>query len=519
MSTPFNQYHGTNQYGQPLMTPQSQGYFVPPSGFPPQGPPPEFPPPHFNTQNLAGYHTAPPTTDMKTPAKRDVDDPSKALFHTEEKGVSWRADQLTEEKPIDNDNSQTASPTKSKKKKKRIKERKTKMEPIVEEKHDEEEGELTELETTDKKTKYIKNAHGQTKVKVSAPLNIQKKVITSVKEKIEKTENITWEDFAPIQGNKDQLSTLIGLVLHKTITYQANYGNTYPDRIFDYLKYANKTSLLKALNDESYFYKVVDRAAAHNPSSISTSMPEHFPQLIGNELTSMITKENPDAEMVEKGSQLYLHRVYIAEPDKVDDYIESTPIEEIVKLAKAPGKLAAAFNKHTGVSYSLPYSLDLDLFPSFEWRFKQQADDENNPKPTADDENPKPSAKGYGSGNWWSNTLYDFRSTIKIKQSSPDYRTGKSSKPGYIFQSVIGAFLGAIEEKRHFMEIAPFQDDSQFDNITQETDISKLGMEHLGNYFGNVVNGEKGWISFDFFYTTSLKAPCRLSSGSEPTVL
>ena len=86
MSTPFNQYHGTNQYGQPLMTPQSQGYFVPPSGFPPQGPPPEFPPPHFNTQNLAGYHTAPPTTNMKTPAKRDVDDPSKALFHTEEKG-------------------------------------------------------------------------------------------------------------------------------------------------------------------------------------------------------------------------------------------------------------------------------------------------------------------------------------------------------------------------------------------------------------------------------------------------
>eukprot|EP00956_Cyclotella_meneghiniana_P020845 scaffold37267_cov41-Cyclotella_meneghiniana.AAC.2 len=68
------------------------------------------------------------------------------------------------------------------------------------------------------------------------------------------------------------------------------------------------------------------------------------------------------------------------------------------------------------------------------------------------------------------------------------------------------------------MEIAPFQDDSQCDNITQETDISKLGMEHLSNYFGNVINGEKGWISFDFFYTSSLKAPCRLSSGSEPTV-
>ena len=258
------------------------------------------------------------------------------------------------------------------------------MESIFEEKHDEEEGELRKRETTDKKTKYIKNAHGQTKVKVSAPLTIQKKVITSVKEKIEKKENITWEDFARIPGNRDQLSTLIGLVLHKTIYYQVNYRKTYPDRIFDYLKNTNKSSLLKALNDESYFYKVVDRAAAHNPSSISTSMPEHFPQLIGNELTSMITKENPDAEMVEKGSQLYLHRVYITEPDKVDDYIESTPIEDILKLAKAPGKLTAAFTKHTGESYSLPYSLDLDLFPSFEWHFKQQADDENNPKPSVE---------------------------------------------------------------------------------------------------------------------------------------
>eukprot|EP00956_Cyclotella_meneghiniana_P026385 scaffold56866_cov26-Cyclotella_meneghiniana.AAC.2 len=501
MGTPFNQYYGVNQYGQPLMTPQSQGYYVPPSGFPPQGLPPDFPLPHFNTQNPAGHHTAPHPNNMKTPAKQDVDDPSKALFHTEEKGVSWRADKLAEEKPSDNDNSQTASPTKNKKKK-RSKDKKKKMEPIIEEKSEEEEGELSEWETTDKNTKYIKNAHGQTKVKVSAPLSIQTKVITSVKEKIEKTENITWEDFAPIQGNKDQLSTLIGLVLHKTITYQANYGNTYPDRVFDYLKYTNNASLLKALNHELYFYKVVDRAAAHNPSSISTSMPEHFPQLIGGELISMITKENPDAEMVEKGSQLYLHRVYIAEPDKVDDYIESTPIEDILKLARAPGKLTAAFTKHTGASYSLPYSLDLDLFPSFEWHFKQQADDEN----------PKPSAKGYGSGSWWSNTLYDFRSTIKIKQSSPDYRMGKNSKPGYIFQSVIGALLGAIEEKRHFMEIAPFQDDSQHDNITQATDISKLGMEHL-------ITGEKGWISFDFFYKSSLKAPRRLSSDSEPTVL
>ena len=60
------------------------------------------------------------------------------------------------------------------------------MESIFEEKHDEEEGELRKWETTDKKTKYIKNAHGQTKLKVSAPLTIQKKVITSVKEKIEK---------------------------------------------------------------------------------------------------------------------------------------------------------------------------------------------------------------------------------------------------------------------------------------------------------------------------------------------
>jgi len=65
------------------------------------------------------------------------------------------------------------------------------MESIFEEKHDEEEGELRKWETTDKKTKYIKNAHGQTKLKVSAPLTIQKKVITSVKEKIEKNENIT----------------------------------------------------------------------------------------------------------------------------------------------------------------------------------------------------------------------------------------------------------------------------------------------------------------------------------------
>eukprot|EP00956_Cyclotella_meneghiniana_P023287 scaffold45093_cov53-Cyclotella_meneghiniana.AAC.1 len=124
------------------------------------------------------------------------------------------------------------------------------MDSVFEEKHDEkEEGELSEWETTDKKTKYIKNAHGQTKVKVSAPLTIQK----------------------------------------------------------------------KALNDESYFYKVID-------------------------------------------------------------YIESTPIDDILKLARGPGKLIAAFTKQTGESYSLPYYLDLDLFPSFEWHFKQQADDENNPK-------------------------------------------------------------------------------------------------------------------------------------------
>eukprot|EP00956_Cyclotella_meneghiniana_P020844 scaffold37267_cov41-Cyclotella_meneghiniana.AAC.1 len=398
MGTPFNQYYGLNRYGQPLMTPQSQGYYAPPTGFPPQGIPPDFPPPQFNTQNPAGHHTAPHPTSMKTPAKQEADDPSKALFHTEEKGVSWRADNLTEEKPSDNDNSHTVSP---KKKKKRNKEKKRKMmESVIEEKHEEEEGELIERETTDKKTKYIKNAHGQTKVKVTAPLSIQKKVIASVKEKIEKSENITWEDFASIQGNKDQLSTLIGVVLHKTISYQVNYSNTYPDRVFDYLKYTNKTSLLKALNDESYFYKIVERTAAHNPSSINASMPEHFPQLIGNELTSMIKKENPDAEMVEKGAQLYLHRVYTAEPDKVDDYIESTPIEEILKLAKAPGKLAAAFTKHTGESYSLPYSLDLDLFPSFEWQFKQQLDDESNQKPSVDDDHPKASTKGYGSGNW-----------------------------------------------------------------------------------------------------------------------
>ena len=190
------------------------------------------------------------------------------------------------------------------------------MESIFEEKHDEEEGELRKWETTDKKTKYIKNAHGQTKLKVSAPLTIQKKVITSVKEKIEKKENITWEDFARIQGNRDQLSTLIGLVLHKTITYQANYRNTYPDRIFDYLKNTNKSSLLKALNDESYFYEVID-------------------------------------------------------------YIE-------LKLARGPGKLTPAFTKQTGESYSLPYYLDLDLFPSFEWHFKQQTDDENIQKPSAE---------------------------------------------------------------------------------------------------------------------------------------
>ena len=141
---------------------------MPPSGFPPQGLPPEFPPPtHLNTQNPAGHHTAPHPTNTKTPAKQEVDDPAKALFHTEEKGVSWRPDKLTEEKPIDNDSSQTASPTRSKKKKKRNKERKLKMETVVEEKQDEEdEGELNERETTDKRTKYAKNAHNQTKVKV-----------------------------------------------------------------------------------------------------------------------------------------------------------------------------------------------------------------------------------------------------------------------------------------------------------------------------------------------------------------
>eukprot|EP00956_Cyclotella_meneghiniana_P032238 scaffold87690_cov40-Cyclotella_meneghiniana.AAC.3 len=286
MGTPYNQYYGANQYSHPIMTPQPQGYYVPPAGFPPQGHPPDFPPPHYNSQNPAGHHTAPHPS-MKTPAKQE-DDPSKALFHTEEKGVSWRLDKPGEEKPSDNDNSQTASPIKKKRRKAKGKK---KIEPIIEEKLEEEEGELSEPETTDKKTKYVENAHGQTKVKLSAPLNIQKKVITSVKGKIEKMENITWEDFAPIQGNKDQLSTLIGLVLHKIITFQSNYGNTYPDRVFDYLKYTNKTSLLKALNDEPYFRKVVERAAG---SSINASMPEHFPQLISNELTSMITKENPD---------------------------------------------------------------------------------------------------------------------------------------------------------------------------------------------------------------------------------
>ena len=69
------------------------------------------------------------------------------------------------------------------------------------------------------------------------------------------------------------------------------------------------------------------------------------------------------------------------------------------------------------------------------------------------------------------------------------------------------------------MEIVPFQDDSQHDNITEATDISKLGLEHISNYFGNVINGDKGWISFDFIYKTSVKAPRRLASDSEPTLL